>query len=76
MMRNLRGYMRSSGVNEPIYTVNNMYNDFIILQDVFLREKISIYMCFFKWSLVSFKRFSKAPPAEPCYQPERQKRYL
>jgi len=29
-------YMRSSRVYEPIYTVKNLYNDLIILHDVFL----------------------------------------
>ena len=28
------GYMRSSRVYEPIYTIKNLYNDCIILQDV------------------------------------------
>ena len=40
-----------------------MYNDFIILQDVFLREKISIYVCFFKWSL---KGLAKLPLRSPA----------
>ena len=41
-------YMRSSCVYEPIYTVKNLYNDFIILQDFFLRgannSHIEIYL--------------------------------
>ena len=32
--------MHSSRVYEPIYTVKNMFNDFIILQDVFLTWKV------------------------------------
>jgi len=36
------GYMRSSRVYEPIYTVKNLYNNFITLQNVFLMWKLSI----------------------------------
>ena len=35
--------MHSSRVYEPIYTVKNMYNDFIILQDVFLTWKVWVF---------------------------------
>ena len=35
--------MGSGRVYEPIYTVNNLYNDFIILQDVFLTWKVSFF---------------------------------
>ena len=53
------GYMRSSRVYEPIYTVKNLYNDFKILQDVSLRGK---YVCLhFMWNLVLF------PHLEPHY---------
>ena len=34
------GYMRTSLVYEPICTVNNLYNDFIILQGSFLTWKL------------------------------------
>jgi len=34
--------MHSSRVYEPIYTVKNLYNDFIILQEFLLREN---YIC-------------------------------
>ena len=39
--------MRSSRVYEPVYTVNDLYNDFIILQDVFLT-----------WTLCAFYSFT------------------
>ena len=54
-----RGYMHSSCVYEPIYTVNNLYNDFIILQDVFVRWKV----CFlhFTWNLVLFSSYHNWP---------------
>ena len=45
------GYMRSSRVYKPIYTVKNLCNNFIILQD----------FLFFKWNLVSFTVFSNVP---------------
>ena len=49
--RKLSGYMRSSRVCEPIYTVENLYNNFIILQD----------FLFFKWNLVFITVFSNVP---------------
>ena len=38
--RKPRDYMRLSRVYEPIYTVKNLYNDYIILKDVFLTLKV------------------------------------
>ena len=43
-----RGYMRSSRVYEPIYTVNNLYNDFIILQGSFLTWKLCFLFTFLR----------------------------
>jgi len=34
-----RGHMSTIRICEPIYTIKNLYNDVIILQDFFLREK-------------------------------------
>jgi len=45
-------------VYEPIYTVNNFYNDFLILQDIFLREN---KFTFYKWNLVLFTSYSNIP---------------
>ena len=39
--------MRPSHVYEPIYTVKNMYNNFIILQDVFLTWKLCSFFSIF-----------------------------
>ena len=47
------GYMHSSRVYESIYTVNNLYNDFIILQYVFRTWKLW-FVYIFTWSLVLF----------------------
>ena len=52
--------MRSSRVYEPIYTVKNMYNDFIMLQDFFLREIFTTFYVF-KWNLVLFTIYSNLP---------------
>ena len=49
--------MRSTRVYELIYTVNNLYNDFIILQDVFLTWKV----CFFFTIYVEFGIIFKVP---------------
>ena len=38
--------MHSSHVFEPIYTVENLYNKFIILQDYFLREDDVVFLLF------------------------------
>ena len=38
--------MSTSRVYEPIYTVKNLYNDFIILQDVFLTWKVCVLLHF------------------------------
>ena len=57
--------MRSSRVYEPTYTVKNLYNDFIILQDVFLMWNIFL----FKWNLVVFtvySNLSKFPVCRPA----------
>jgi len=43
----------NTGTYEPIYTVNNLYNDFIILQDVFLTWKLCFWYIF-TWNLVLF----------------------
>ena len=40
------GYMRSIRVYEPTYTVNNPYNDLIILQDVFLTRALRYFYIF------------------------------
>ena len=37
----------NTGTYEPIYTVNNLYNDFIILQDVFLTWKLCFWYIFY-----------------------------
>jgi len=51
--------MRSSGVYEPIYTVNNLYSYIIcILQDIFLRQN---YVFFLTWNLVLFTSYSSLP---------------
>jgi len=38
--------MSTNRVYEPIYTVKNLYNDFIILQDVFLTWKVCVLLHF------------------------------
>ena len=46
--RKPRGYVHSSRVHESINTVKNLYNDFIILQDVFLAWKLW-FVYIFTW---------------------------
>ena len=44
--------LRSSRVCEPIYTVKNLYNDFIILQEFFLRKKVRVYVVYVDISII------------------------
>ena len=44
--------LRSSRVYEHIYTVKNMYNDFIILQEFFLRKKVRVYVVYVDISII------------------------
>ena len=58
------GQMRSSRVCEPIYTANNLYNDFIILQEFFLRKKY--VFTYVTWILVLFTSYSKLSKFPTC----------
>jgi len=62
------GYMRIGRVYEPIYTVNNLYNDLIILKIFFLPENY-VFFTFFKWNFVLFTSYSnihKSPVWSPA----------
>ena len=56
-MKSYVGYMYSSRVYEPICTVKNLYNDFIILQDVFLTSKVCVFLHIY----VEFGIYHKLP---------------
>jgi len=59
-------------VYEFIYTVNNMYDDFVILQYCFfLREFFFFVLRFFIWNLVlltSYSNLPQFPVVRPHYQ--------
>ena len=61
--------MRSIRVYGTIDTVKNMYNDFIILQDVFFLQVIFTFHVEFG---ITYKvwQFILVPRGEPRYQPE------
>ena len=56
--------IRSSREYEPMYTVKNLYNDFMILQDVFLTWKVRFLH--FMWNLVLLSS-NQVPHKEPHY---------
>ena len=47
--RSPRGYMLSSRVYEPVYTVNNLYNDCIILQTV---NNMFVYVSWVEFDII------------------------
>ena len=62
----MRGYKHTSRVYEPIYTVKNLYDDFIILQYFFSPCELCAFYVF-KWNLVLFTIYSKVVRLEPRY---------
>ena len=56
-------YMRSGRVYQPIYIFQNLFNGFIILQDIFLREHYVVYMLSRIWYYIYLPTFSVGSPA-------------
>ena len=55
--------MRSGRVYQPIYIFQNLFNGFIILQDIFLREHYVVYMLSRIWYYIYLPTLSVGSPA-------------